>query len=69
LQKKSFNNETSKSWGPFQKTHITVVVSPDPLYPAPSASSATKIPKITGEDPDAPEPTADRNIQIEYCSD
>jgi len=45
------------------------VVSPDPLYPAPSASSATKIPKITGEDPDAPEPTADRNIQIEYCSD
>lgn len=48
---------------------VPVVVSPELLNPAPSASSATKIPEITVEDPDVPEPTADRNIQIEYCSD
>jgi hypothetical protein len=47
--------------------HITVVVSPDPLSPPPSASSAIKIPEITGEDPDVSEPVAEGNIQIEYC--
>ena len=36
----------------------TVVVSPDPLSPTPSTSSAIKTPESTEEDPDDSEPTA-----------
>jgi hypothetical protein len=47
----------------------TVVVSPDPLLPTPSNSSATKTPENTGEEPEAPEPAAEGDIQMEYSSD
>jgi len=36
----------------------TIVVSPDPLSPAPSYFSATKTTEKTDEDPDDPEPAA-----------
>jgi hypothetical protein len=40
----------------------TVVVSPDPLSPTPSTSSALKAPENIEEDPDG-------DIQMEYCAD
>jgi hypothetical protein len=42
------------------------VVSPDPLSPAPSTSSAMKTPENTKEDP---EPGHEGDIQMEYASD
>jgi hypothetical protein len=47
----------------------TVVVSPDPLSPAPSTSSTVKTPENTEEDPDDPEPADEGDIQMEYSSD
>jgi hypothetical protein len=47
----------------------TVVVSPNPLSPTPSTSSAIKTPESTEEDPDDPEPADDGDIQMEYCCD
>jgi hypothetical protein len=47
----------------------TTVVSPDPLSPTPSTSSATKIPEHTEEDPDDPELADAGDIQMEYSSD
>jgi hypothetical protein len=45
-----------------------VVLSPDPLSPTQSTSSAIKTPENTKKDPDEPEP-ADEDIQMEYTSD
>ena len=42
----------------------TTVVSPDPLSPTPSTSSAMKTPEKTEEDPDDPEPADERDIQM-----
>jgi hypothetical protein len=39
------------------------VVSPNSLFPAPSASSAVKIPEDTREDPDDPELLDEGHIQ------
>jgi hypothetical protein len=41
------------------------VVSPDPLSPTPSTSSAVKTPKNTEENPDDPELADEGNIQME----
>jgi hypothetical protein len=41
---------------------LTVVVSPDPMSPAPSSSSALKTPESTEEDPDG-------DNQMEYRAD
>jgi hypothetical protein len=43
----------------------TIVVSPDPLSPTPSNSSATKTPENTKEDPDNPEQADKGYIQME----
>jgi hypothetical protein len=47
----------------------TNVVSPDPLSPTPSTSSATKTPENTEDDPDDPERAGEGDIQMEYSSD
>ena len=47
----------------------TVVVSPNHLSPTPSTASAIKTPGNTEEDPDDPEPTHERDNQMEYNSD
>jgi len=46
-----------------------VVVSPDPLSPIPSISSAMKNHENTEEGSDNPEPTDEGDIKIEYTSD
>jgi len=61
----TFSKEKKKL--PRVSVHTTVVVSPYPLSPAPSASSAIKISEITEEDPNVPEPADEGDIQIEYC--
>ena len=45
------------------------MVSPDPLSPTPSMSSAMKTPKNTEEDPDDPESAGEENIQMKYSLD
>jgi hypothetical protein len=40
----------------------TVVISPDPLSPTPSTSSAMKTPENTEEEPDDPEPSDEGDI-------
>jgi hypothetical protein len=45
------------------------VLSPDPLSPTPSPSSAMKTPKDTEGDPDDPEQAAEGDIQVKYSSD
>jgi hypothetical protein len=47
----------------------TVVVFPNHLFPTPSTSSAIKTPRNMEEDPDDPEPTHERDNQMEYNSD
>jgi hypothetical protein len=47
----------------------TIVVSPDSLNPAPSASSTLKNPENTQEDADIPEPSNQGDVQMEYASD
>ena len=47
----------------------TVVVSPDPLSPAPPTSSAIKTPENKKEEPDGPEQAKERDIQMEHSSD
>jgi hypothetical protein len=47
----------------------TVVLSPDPLSPASSTSSAVKTPESTEEDSDDPEPADEGDIQMDYSSD
>jgi hypothetical protein len=47
----------------------TNVISPDPLSPTPSASSATKTPENTEDDPDDSEQAGEGDIQMEYPSD
>jgi hypothetical protein len=47
----------------------TVVVSPDPLSPTVSTSSAVKTLEHTEEDPHDSEPPAERDIQMECSSD
>jgi len=47
----------------------TVVVFPDPLSPTPSNLSAIKTPENTEEDPNAPQPAAEGDIQMEYSCD
>jgi len=42
------------------------VVSPDTLSPAPSTSSAMKIPQNTEKGPDNPEPADEVAIQMKY---
>ena len=46
----------------------TIVVSPDPLSPTSSASSAMKIPENTGKDPVDSEPAGVGGIQMDYSS-
>jgi hypothetical protein len=53
---------------------LTVVVSPNPLSPSPSTSSASLVeseetPENTEGDPDALEPAAEGDIQMEYSSE
>jgi len=43
--------------------------NPDPLSPTPSNSSDIKTPENTEEDPNAPQPAAEGDIQMEYSSD
>jgi hypothetical protein len=45
------------------------VVSPDPLSPTPSTSSAMKTLENTEDDPNDPEPAAGGGIQIECSSE
>jgi hypothetical protein len=45
------------------------VISPSPLFPTPSASSAMKTPENIAEDPDDPGPADEGDIQMEYSSD
>jgi hypothetical protein len=71
--RKCFISEISRFRDVFKKAFksvclLAVMVSPDPLFPTPSTSSATKTPENTEEDPDDPEP-ADGNNQVEYFSD
>jgi hypothetical protein len=47
----------------------TAVVSPEPVSPNPSASSAMKTPGNTKEDPDDLEIADELDIQMEYSSD
>jgi hypothetical protein len=47
----------------------TNVVSPDPLSPMPSTSSATKNPENTEDNPDDPERAGEGDIQMEYSSE
>jgi hypothetical protein len=47
----------------------TVAISPDPLSPTPSTSSAMKTPENSEENPDYPEPVSEGDIQMEYSSD
>ena len=42
---------------------------PDPLSPIPSNLSAIKTPENTEEEPNAPQPAAEGDIQTEYSSD
>ena len=44
----------------------TAVVSPDPLFPTPSTSSAVKTPENIEEGPDDPEASDEGDIQMEY---
>jgi hypothetical protein len=46
-----------------------VTVSPDPLSPIPSISSAMKNQENTDEGPDNPEPADEGDIKMEYTSD
>ena len=46
-----------------------VVVPPAPLSHTPSTSTAMQTPENTDKDPDAPEPAAEGDIQMEYFSD
>jgi hypothetical protein len=46
-----------------------VVVSPDPLSPIPSISSAMKNHENTEEGPDKPELADEGDIKMEYTSD
>jgi len=71
---KANNSDTGRSQGHVQVASksvctSTVVVSPDPLSPAPSTSSAVKTQDDTKEDPHDPEPAAEGDIQMEYSSD
>jgi len=45
---------------------LTVVVIPDPLFPAPLTSSAMKTPENKEEDHDDPEPAGKGDNQTEY---
>jgi hypothetical protein len=45
----------------------TVAVTPDPLSPAPSTSSAARTPENSDKDPDDLEPADEGDIQMEYC--
>jgi len=45
------------------------VVSPDPLFPIPSTSPATKTPENTEEDADDPEPADEGDIQNDCSSE
>jgi hypothetical protein len=47
----------------------TIVVSPDPLFPAPSTSSTTKTAANIEEDPHDPDHGHEGAIQMEYASD
>jgi hypothetical protein len=47
----------------------TILVSPDPLSPTPSNSSAMKTPKYIKEEPDDPEPVNEGDIKRKYFSD
>jgi len=51
------------------KSVCIVVVPPDPLFPAPSTSSAMKTPENTEEDSDDPEPAAEGDFPMEYSCD
>lgn len=46
----------------------TIVMPPDPLFPAQSVSLVMKRPENAEDDPDDPEP-ADGDIQLEYSFD
>jgi hypothetical protein len=48
---------------------LTIVVSPDPLFPTPPTPSAMRNPEKADEDPEGPEPADEGNIQTEYSSD
>jgi hypothetical protein len=45
-----------------------VVVTPDPLLPTPSTSTAIKSPENTEDNSDDPEPATEGVIQMEYFS-
>jgi hypothetical protein len=47
----------------------TVMISPEPLSPTLSISSATKTLQKTGENPDDSDPADKGDIQVEYSSD
>jgi hypothetical protein len=47
----------------------TILVSPNPLSPTLSNSSAMKTPENTEEEPDDPEPVNEGDIKREYFSD
>jgi hypothetical protein len=54
MKQANFNNMFKNASKPVCKS--TAVVSPDPLFPTPSTSSAIKTPENTEQDPDNPEP-------------
>jgi hypothetical protein len=66
-------NETGRSQGYDQKglkefCSSAFVISPDPLSPTPSTSSAMKTPENTARDPDEAQ-AANNTFQMEYSSD
>jgi len=65
-QKKSFINKIGRSERHDQKRHPTksVVISPDPLSPTASNTSAKTAPEHTDKDTDNPEPAGKLDIHI-----
>ena len=72
--RKNLIGETGRSQGHVQKglqnvCTSTIEVSPDSLSPAPSTSSALKMPENKKEEADDPESACEWDIQVEDCSD